>query len=35
LEAFRKRDDPEAVAAFMETQRARSKALYLQANPKI
>jgi len=27
LEAFRKRDDPQAVAAFMEDQRTRSKAL--------
>jgi N-sulfoglucosamine sulfohydrolase len=35
LEAFRKRDDPEAVAAFMERQRERSKALNFQANPKI
>ena len=35
LEAFRQRDDPKAVAAFMETQRARSKALSVRANPKI
>jgi len=35
LEALRRKDDPAAIAAFMEAQRARSKALSSRSNPKI